>query len=189
MFYDVRCSGDSFLLNHRGGADGLERPSGAEAVSTVCASSDQGSMINSEKGVENCVQPFSQNAPIVSRSCDDATHLLLDTANLHNNCRSPAGTTSCTRLEASILNKSDFSGEYPQNFDTPTCAANDHDQQLQTAADQNDRFHPKVEAAALEVGIERYLGMADAIPGSDNCQMQLRHALKLAVEDRIRCRM
>lgn len=181
----------------------MERPSGAEAVSTVCAPSDQGSMINSEKGVEKCVQPFSQNASIVSRSCDDATHLFLDTANLHNNCRSPAGTPSCSRLEANFLNKSDFrlqwgsgetyysdfSGEYPQNPDTPTCAANGHDQQLQTAADQNDRFYPKVEAAAVEVGMERYLGMADAIPGSDNCQMQLRHALKLAVEDRIRCRM
>eukprot|EP00892_Ulva_mutabilis_P009917 jgi/Ulvmu1/7298/UM035_0087.1 len=45
------------------------------------------------------------------------------------------------------------------------------------------------EEAALQVGMERYLRMAEAVHRRSDSEPALWHALRLAVEDRIRCRM
>lgn len=184
LFYDVRCSGDTFLLNNRGGGDILDIHCSAGATCEAGVSHGKGVFVEEEPR-------DSGDSPVASASSAYAPSVCQDTAQLQSYDGSQVGmrTMSNQNAVATVSQKSEKNNNKGLNRDVSICALVESETPPQHVAYQNDVLQPTVEGAALEVGMERYLGMAEVKHGSSNTQSLFRYALQLAVEDRIRCRM
>lgn len=184
LFHDVRCSGDAFLLNNRGGGDVLDIHCSAGATCEVGELHGNGRTAEEEhRGSGDC--------PVASASSAHSPLVCHDTSQLHSYDGSQVGMCilSSQNPKARGAPESVNSNDKVPNRDVSICGSAESDKPPQSVAFQHNVFQPAVETAALEVGMERYLGIAEAKHGSNNTQLLFRFALQLAVEDRIRCRM
>lgn len=186
---DVRCSGDSVMLQrHVHESAAPEKRANCQGSSPTRGRAGE---VHNESGLEE-PQSLEYFDPPSASLCLEKTQSPSTV-----NADAVAGVTSETVVQTALssvlpLRRSMDTGAQDgitskkHTSVTASCVPA-HDHGLPTLI-HLDLSHV-AEQAAFEVGMERYLGMAEAVHGTSNHNMVLHHALKLAVEDRIRCRM